>query len=530
MPQLISHILDAAVPNTQDAPLSVPVIWTAGRIYSFANLTSFVVTDSALVYKSVDGGVNWTAPNSASASRADGGASYFQDGSTETVNILFLQRSFGSQPLRLQNFDMDAETFAAPFGTASPPTQVWFNTVGVYRTADGTLFCFANKNTGGGAGDNHATLFLFQSGAWQPEVLFSGGASQWNTSIVDFANNLCHVFWQEGSSFKYCQITSAGVISAVTTFSAGFNLSPPRLQFNCCFSNGYINAAGDISIPAFSTSGGLISLNNIIGSPASAPVFTQSPAIDTAGGAGFGQDPGAAVSFTKAGVDYIAYFIGDGSGNLYNLIKLATNSGSGWTVQQIYDATLDPNALANPNNQQWINTISAAPATVGLAQYQFSVWHLYGGTDDNTTIFSSAASATPPTISCGNPPAGQLSVPYSHTVTASGGTIPYVFSLTGGALPLGLTLSAAGVISGSPAATGTFTFTVTVTDANLATASVDCSIFINVVTFTGLVGGMGCVPHCVDPCKEVSQVDRVGGGDPLLLALILAAGVVMGAA
>jgi hypothetical protein len=43
------------------------------------------------------------------------------------------------------------------------------------------------------------------------------------------------------------------------------------------------------------------------------------------------------------------------------------------------------------------------------------------------------------------------------------------------------------------------------------------------------VGGMGCVPHCVDPCG-VDKVDRPGGGDLLLLALIIAAGIVIGEA
>ena len=50
------------------------------------------------------------------------------------------------------------------------------------------------------------------------------------------------------------------------------------------------------------------------------------------------------------------------------------------------------------------------------------------------------------------------------TLVANGGTLPYTWSLAGGTLPTGLTLSSSGVISGTPTAAGTFSFTVRVTD------------------------------------------------------------------
>ena len=65
-------------------------------------------------------------------------------------------------------------------------------------------------------------------------------------------------------------------------------------------------------------------------------------------------------------------------------------------------------------------------------------------------------------------PAGTATVPYNATFTAAGGTSPYSYSVTAGALPDGLTLSPAGVISGAAlqTQTGTFNFTVTARDAN----------------------------------------------------------------
>jgi hypothetical protein len=62
-------------------------------------------------------------------------------------------------------------------------------------------------------------------------------------------------------------------------------------------------------------------------------------------------------------------------------------------------------------------------------------------------------------------PAGTAAASYSAMLAATGGTTPYTWSLSSGTLPAGLTLSAAGVISGTPTTPGTYTITVKVTDA-----------------------------------------------------------------
>ena len=55
---------------------------------------------------------------------------------------------------------------------------------------------------------------------------------------------------------------------------------------------------------------------------------------------------------------------------------------------------------------------------------------------------------------------------YSGTVTASGGTSPYKFSMTSGQMPQGVNLDqATGNVTGTPSAAGNFTFGVTATDA-----------------------------------------------------------------
>src|SRR5579864_1744252 len=75
---------------------------------------------------------------------------------------------------------------------------------------------------------------------------------------------------------------------------------------------------------------------------------------------------------------------------------------------------------------------------------------------------------------------GQVSVAYSTTLTATGGSTPYTWSVGGGSLPSGLTLSSAGVLSGTPTASGPVSFTAKVTDATAQTATAPLQMTIDV--------------------------------------------------
>ncbi|GAA4424753.1 hypothetical protein GCM10023090_18690 [Acidovorax lacteus] len=77
----------------------------------------------------------------------------------------------------------------------------------------------------------------------------------------------------------------------------------------------------------------------------------------------------------------------------------------------------------------------------------------------------------PPTVTLSSTslPGGTRTVAYNASVTASGGTTPYSYAVTAGALPGGLTLSTNGVITGTPTTVGTFNFSITATDASTGT-------------------------------------------------------------
>lgn len=62
-----------------------------------------------------------------------------------------------------------------------------------------------------------------------------------------------------------------------------------------------------------------------------------------------------------------------------------------------------------------------------------------------------------------------VGVPYSFTFAATGGVPPYTWTRTAGIMPPGLSLSAAGVLSGTPTTSGTGQLTIRVTDSTSVT-------------------------------------------------------------
>lgn len=129
--------------------------------------------------------------------------------------------------------------------------------------------------------------------------------------------------------------------------------------------------------------------------------------------------------------------------------------------------------------------LSGTPTSLGNTTFKVQV------TDSQTP--TAAVDAASKTVTVNQPlavgtttlTAGSVGVPYSASLTATGGVAPYTWTLTSGSLPAGLTLSSAGVISGTPTAQGTQTFTVQVTDSELpaVTATGPVSLTINGPSF-----------------------------------------------
>lgn len=104
------------------------------------------------------------------------------------------------------------------------------------------------------------------------------------------------------------------------------------------------------------------------------------------------------------------------------------------------------------------------------------------GTPFSVTNNYSLVVNAPPVIIVLSPstlPNGTSGVNYSQTMVATGGVGPYTFAITSGALPNGITLSSAGVLSGAPTQAGAFSFTVTATDNQSITGVQAYTLVIN---------------------------------------------------
>ena len=131
--------------------------------------------------------------------------------------------------------------------------------------------------------------------------------------------------------------------------------------------------------------------------------------------------------------------------------------------------------------------VTGTPLTVGTVSVSVTATDSSGATGAGS--FSIAIGPPLISITPGSLPSGALTVSYSATLAATGGTPPYTWSASG--LPGGLSISSStGAIAGTPTATGTFTVNVVVTDSNMATGKAALSLTINSaplkITTTGI--------------------------------------------
>ena len=174
------------------------------------------------------------------------------------------------------------------------------------------------------------------------------------------------------------------------------------------------------------------------------------------------------------------------------LVESGGTSPFTWSVT---NGTLPPGLSLTTST----GAITGLPTGGGSGSVTFKVTDAVGNSSSSQPI---AVTVNPPpalAITTMSPlPAGTIGTPYSQMLTATGGVPSYKWSLTAGSLPTGLSLSSAGVISGTPNATSASTsnFTVTVTDSQTptnATQSAGLSITISIaplsITTTSLPSG-----------------------------------------
>jgi subtilisin-like proprotein convertase family protein len=232
-------------------------------------------------------------------------------------------------------------------------------------------------------------------------------------------------------------------------------------------------------------------------------------AIDTAGGCTGSQN--YTVNIICPVITVIPSTLPNGSvGVLYD----QTVSGSGGTGPYTFAVTsgsLPTGVILDPATGK-ISGIPTVPFTFNFTIMAVDARFCAGSQAYSITIDCPSITISPSTL-----PNGDVDLPYDQTVTASGGTAPYVYTLTSGALPDGLSLNfGTGQIIGTPTTEGTFNFTITATDSITCTGSQSYTVNIGCPTITLSPSTLsdGTVGTAYD-----QTVTATGGADPYVYSV-----------
>jgi uncharacterized repeat protein (TIGR01451 family) len=172
--------------------------------------------------------------------------------------------------------------------------------------------------------------------------------------------------------------------------------------------------------------------------------------------------------------------------------QLTVTGGTGPFAWSVTAGSLPPGLTLAPST----GLLSGTPTTAGNYSFTVKVLDAFGQSATKTVSLAVTAS---PSLSFPPPPAGQVGVAYNDPLTVTGGTAPFVWSVSGGTLPPGLSLAAGtGVLSGVPTTAGSYPFTVRVVDATGQSAT-------EAVTL-----GIGAGPLVVVKTADVSTVASGG--------------------
>lgn len=112
-------------------------------------------------------------------------------------------------------------------------------------------------------------------------------------------------------------------------------------------------------------------------------------------------------------------------------------------------------------------------------------------------------------------PNGTSGVEYSAPLSASGGTTPYAWTVVAGSVPTNLTLSTAGVLSGTPSASGVFSFTVRVTDSTATPKTDDQAFAVTIaVAPTEVTVVTAVLPQGLTGVAYTATLSATGGTGP----------------
>jgi hypothetical protein len=196
--------------------------------------------------------------------------------------------------------------------------------------------------------------------------------------------------------------------------------------------------------------------------------------------------------------------------------SLAVSGGTGPYTFSIISGMLPPGLTLDANTGK----ITGTPTTPGTYTFTSQVVDANGSTD--TAICTLVITAPPVNLTCGTCGANKAytGTPYSSSLSVTGGTGPYTYSIVGGALPPGLSLNpSTGAITGTPTTPGTYTFTSKVVDSKGSSDTSICTIVI-VGSPVNLDCGTCGSNKAYTGTAYTSQLSATGGTGPYTYSIV----------
>ncbi|MCB1210554.1 MAG: putative Ig domain-containing protein, partial [Verrucomicrobiales bacterium] len=157
-------------------------------------------------------------------------------------------------------------------------------------------------------------------------------------------------------------------------------------------------------------------------------------------------------------------------------------------------------------------TPTAAPGDFTFTVQSIDVFGCPATIGYTLTVACPAIAITPSTL-----PDGVVGSGYSRALTANGGTAPYLWSLENGTLPPGLSLSAGGVISGTPSSAVSASFTVKVADQN---GCLNTRNYTLTTACPGILVTPNSLPNAYLTVNYNEQLTAVGGTGPYQWSIV----------
>ncbi len=202
----------------------------------------------------------------------------------------------------------------------------------------------------------------------------------------------------------------------------------------------------------------------------------------------------------------IASVPGGTAGTAYPATTLAATGGV-----SPYSWSISAGALPAGLTLSSAGAIAGTPSVGGSFTFTAQVKDSASGSATQSYSVSIGVPVPPLVISTASVPGATAGTAYpATTLGATGGTSPYSWSISAGALPAGLTLSSAGAITGTPTASGPFSFTAQAKDSASGSATQSYSMTIA----AGLSVTTNSVPNGTAGTAYSTTLAATGGTSP----------------